>query len=166
MSDAVLTPQDRQEAISRAYAAAIAAGAGYVTYVPDVDRDSVDIGFSAGGAMRPNLHAQLKATINLRKSGESLKFQLKKKNYDDLRVPTIVPRIIVVLDLPRREPSWLNISVQRLTIKRCAFWMSLRGMPELPSGRESITIEIPIANNFDVDELKRLMQMARSGTVA
>jgi hypothetical protein len=114
MSDAVLTPQDRQEAISRAYAAAIAAGAGYVTYVPDLDRDSVDIGFCAGGAMRPNVHAQLKATINLRKSGEALKFQLKKKNYDDLRVPTIVPRIIVVLDIPRKEPSWLNISVQLL----------------------------------------------------
>jgi hypothetical protein len=165
MSDALLSVQDRQEAISRAYAAAIAAGAGYATYVPDIDRDSIDIGFCAGGAMRPNLHAQLKATINLRKSGESLKFQLKKKNYDDLRVATIVPRIILVLDLPRKEPTWLNISVQRLTMKRCAFWMSLRGMPELPSGRESITIEIPVANHFNVDELKRLMQMARGGAI-
>ncbi len=166
MPGALLTTQDRQEAFSRAYAAAIAAGAGYVTYVPDLDRDSVDIGFCAGGAMRPNLHAQLKATINLRKSGEFLKLQLKKKNYDDLRVATIVPRIIIALDLPRREHSWLNISAQRLIIKRSAFWMSLRGMPDLPSGRESITIEIPLANQFDVDELKRLMQMARSGAVA
>jgi hypothetical protein len=66
VSDALLSTQDRQEALSRAYAHAIAAGAGYVTYVPDYDRDSIDLGFIAAGKMRPNLHVQLKATINLR----------------------------------------------------------------------------------------------------
>lgn len=97
MSDALLSIQDQQEALSRAYVTAIAAGAGYETYRPDFDRDSVDIGFNAGGSMRPNLHVQLKATINLRKNGDLFKFSLGKKNYDDLRAETQVPRVIVVL---------------------------------------------------------------------
>jgi Domain of unknown function (DUF4365) len=103
MSDELLSIQDRQEALSRAYAAVIAAGAGYATYAPDFDRDSIDLGFSAGGRMRPNLHVQLKATINLRKAGDHFKFLLKKKNYDDLRAPTQVPRVLVVLALPKKR---------------------------------------------------------------
>jgi hypothetical protein len=166
MSDALLTIQDRQEKFSRAYAAAIAAGAGYATYVPDIDRDSVDIGFNAGGDMRPNLHVQLKSTINLRRVGNVLKFHLQKKNYDDLRARTQVPRILVVLDLPKSEKTWLNISVKRLIIRRCAFWMSLSGMPPLPDQRQSITLDIPSDIRFDVEGLKDIMQMARSGAVA
>ena len=129
MLDALLFTQDRQEALSRAYASAIAAGAGYATYVPNIDRDSVDIGFMAGGQMRPNIHAQLKATINLRRSGEFFKFSLKKKNYDDLRAQTQIPRIVVVLALPKNETSWLNVSVAKLVMKHCAYWASLRREP-------------------------------------
>lgn len=166
MSDSLLSTPDRQEALSRAYAAAIAASAGYTTYNPaDFDRDSIDLGFSAGGAMRPKLDAQLKATINLRKSGDFFKFPLKKRNYDDLRVQTQVPRIIVVLALPRKEAGWLNISVQRLVIRRCAFWASLLGQPELPESQQSMTVEIPAANIFDVNGLKYLMERARMGPV-
>lgn len=165
MSDALLSIQDRQEALSRTYTAAIAASAGYTTYEPSVDRDSVDLGINAGGSMRPNLHLQLKATINLRKAGDVFKFPLKRKNYDDLRAQTQVPRIIVVLSLPKNEETWVNVSLQKLVLKRSAFWASLKNMPELPDGQQSTTIEIPVENHFDVDGLKRLMQMARTGTV-
>jgi hypothetical protein len=68
MSDALLTTADRQEALSRADVSAIAASAGYVTSRPDLDRDSVDIVFGAGGSMRPSLHVQLKATMNSRRA--------------------------------------------------------------------------------------------------
>src|SRR3974390_3227443 len=149
-SDTLLSTQDRQEALSRAYAMAVAAGAGYVTYVPDYDRDSVDLGISAAGKMRPNLHVQLKATINLRRAGDFFKFNDKKKNYDDLRVLTQVPRIVVVLELPKKETGWLSVSASKLVIKRCAYWASLQRKPELPFGQESVTIEIPAANRFDV----------------
>jgi Domain of unknown function (DUF4365) len=166
MSDELLSIQDRQEALSRAYAAVIAAGAGYATYAPDFDRDSIDLGFSAGGRMRPNLHVQLKATINLRKAGDHFKFLLKKKNYDDLRAPTQVPRVLVVLALPKKEEGWLNVSVKQLVVKRCAYWLSLRDSPELPDGQQSITVALPAANTFDVDGLRRLMEQATHGVVS
>jgi hypothetical protein len=167
MTDALLTIQDRQEALSRAYANVIAAGAGYSTYAPcDFDRDSIDLGFNAGGGMRPNLHVQLKATINLRKSGDFFKFQLSKKNYDDLRVETQVHRIIIVLALPKKEAIWLSVTLERLIIRRCAYWLSLKGMAELPENQESIAIALPASNRFDVDGLKKLMEMARKGDIA
>jgi hypothetical protein len=117
MSDSLLSSQDQQEALSRAYASTIAARAGYTTQPPaDFDRDSIDLCFNAGGRMRPNLHAQLKATINLQKSGTVLKFPLKKKNYDDLRIATQVPRILIVLALPKNVAAWVDVSVARLII--------------------------------------------------
>jgi hypothetical protein len=163
VSDSPLSTQDRQEALSRAYASAIAAAAGYVTYKPDIDRDSVDMGFMATGRMRPKLDMQLKATINLRKVGEVFKFILKKKNYDDLWIPTQVPRIVVVLALPKHEISWLSVSDSKLVMKKCAYWTSLRGRPELPDGQGSVTIEIPAVNRLDVDGLRKLMEAAREG---
>ncbi|MGW1420546.1 DUF4365 domain-containing protein [Bradyrhizobium manausense] len=164
MTDSLLSSQDRQEALSRAYAHAIAAAAGYTTYAPDLDRDSVDLGFSAGGAMRPNLHAQLKATISLSKAGNVFKFVVKKKNYDDLRAVTQVPRLLIVLGMPRKEQNWLNVSPARLLLRRCAHWVSLRGLPDLPADQATKTVEIPTTNVFDVDALKMLMEKARTGT--
>lgn len=166
MSDSLLSPTDREEALSRAYASAIAAAAGYTTYPPaDFDRDSIDIGFGAGGALRPQLHAQLKATVNLRGKGDVFKFSLKKKNYDDLKIATIVPRIVVILALPRNEVNWLNVTVSRLILRKCAYWASVVGKPDLPAGQNSATIDVPAANRFDVEGLKKLMEMARSGAV-
>ena len=65
MTDNLLTKSDRQEALSRAYAHAVAAQAGYVTAVYESDRDGVDLRIQASGVMRPALELQLKATINL-----------------------------------------------------------------------------------------------------
>jgi hypothetical protein len=166
MPDALLATPDRQEALSRAYAGVIAASAGYTTHPPpDFDRDSIDLTFGAGGRMRPRIDAQLKATINLRRRGPHYTFKLSKKNYDDLRGPTMIPRIIIVLALPRKEVYWVNISVQRLIMRRSAFWASLRGKPELADGQQSITIQIPEANRFDIDGLKQLMEVARLGAI-
>jgi hypothetical protein len=139
--------------------------AGYVTAVPEIDRDSVDVSIAAGGAFRPQLNAQLKATIRLPKSGEFLKFSLKKKNYDDLRVPTMVPRILIVLALHKLPKHWVNVSAHRLIMRRCAYWLSLRDAPELPPEQATTTIQSPIANQFDVACLANLMDQARTGSL-
>ena len=67
MNDAILGSTDREEALSRAYVAAVAAGAGYTLAVQDFDRDGVDVQVRAGGAMRPSLDIQLKATVRLKR---------------------------------------------------------------------------------------------------
>ena len=70
MNDALLTIQDREEALSRVYARAVAAGAGYATAECDFDRDGVDLRIHAGGAMRPAVDLPLKATTNLTSAAE------------------------------------------------------------------------------------------------
>jgi hypothetical protein len=63
MSGTLLASTDCEEALSRAYVAAVAGGAGFVTAVMDFDRDGVDVQIRSGGLMRPSLDIQLKATI-------------------------------------------------------------------------------------------------------
>jgi hypothetical protein len=89
----------------------------------------------------------------------------RRSIFGDLRVSTQVPRIVVVLALPKKETSWLNVSVSKLVMKRCAYWVSLHRKPELPDEQESVTIEIPASNRFDVGGLRKLMQAARGGDI-
>lgn len=166
MTDALLTSTDREEALSRAYVAAVAAGAGYVTAEQDFDRDGVDVQIRAGGSMRPSLDIQLKATINLGiPTIDEFRYALKRRNYDLLRGQTMVPRILVVLSLPEEEADWLNVTAEELILRRCAFWANLAGFPETQNA-ESVTISINKNNRFDVDALRRLMERAKTGAIA
>jgi hypothetical protein len=165
MTDALMAVSDREEALSRAYVAAVAAGAGYVTSMMDFDRDGVDIQIRAGGAMRPSLDIQLKATINLgQPRGGAFRFPLKRRNYDLLLADTMIPRILVVLDLPRDETNWLQVTHDQLIMRRCAYWASLGGSSET-ANKQSVTILIHSSNRFDVDSLRALMQQARKGFI-
>lgn len=165
MTDTLLTAPDREEALSRAYAYAVAARAGYVTSIPDPDRDGVDLRIQAGGAMRPALDLQLKATINLSKLHEGrFHFPLKRRNYDLLRQPTQTPRLLVVLDLPRDEHRWMTITADELILRRSAYWLNLKGAEELDN-RSSVTVRIPTGNLFTVEGLRALMDQSRGGTI-
>lgn len=166
MSDGLITSNDRAEALSRAYVAAVAAGAGYVTAEQNLDRDGVDVQIRAGGSMRPSLDIQLKATSNLGEATEgAYRYPLKRRNFDLLRQQTMVPRILVVLALPATEADWLSVTAEQLIMRRCAFWASLAGFPETQNN-ESFTISIQNNKWFNVDSLRELMELARRGAIA
>ena len=111
MSDAILSPTDSEEALSQVYLAAVAAGAGYTIARQNFDRDGVDFQIRAGGQMRPSLDLQLKATVNVTETTPGLfRYPLKRRNYDLLREATMVPRILVVMDIPRRPEDRLECS--------------------------------------------------------
>jgi hypothetical protein len=163
--DELLTEQDVESALSKAYVQAIAGHAGYVCGTPpEPDRDSVDIQISAGGPMRPKLDVQLKSTMNLRGNAEAFSYALKLKNYEDLRIETQTPRILVILDLPDDRSVWLTTHVDQLVIRRCAYWLSLQGMPA-SSNTSSVTLNVPRSNVFDVASIVRLMEMSRTGRI-
>ncbi|KYO53443.1 DUF4365 domain-containing protein [Tistrella mobilis] len=165
MRDALLSSPDREEALSRAYVSAIAARAGYTIAVQDFDRDGIDLQIKAGGAMLPSLDLQLKATTHLREGADGdFRYALRKRNYDLLRCPTLVPRILLVLALPEDEGDWLSVSEEQLILRRCAYWVSLKNATAVEN-TTAVTITIPRTNRLDVGELKRLMEMARTGVV-
>jgi hypothetical protein len=159
----LLASTDIEEAISSAYAHAVAAAAGVVIALRHFDRDGIDITFETGGGQRPKLDAQLKATVNLRKNREGmLRYACPRKNYDNLRIPTQVPRILVVLHLPPNKQEWVECTAENLILRNCAYWTTLLGAPETEN-QCSVTIDLPPTNRFDVDGLKELMEKSRRG---
>jgi len=164
--DALLSPEDRKEALSRVYVQAIAARAGYVTDVPDFDRDSIDLIVRAGGAARPALDLQLKATTVLDAPYQGdFKFSLSRKNYDDLRAEAQIPRLLIVFNLPRQEEKWMTIGPEKLILRRCAYWLNLSGREET-ANQSSVTVRIPEVNLFTVEAMRHLMEQSRLGRLA
>lgn len=160
-SDRLLSDNDRKEQLSVAFAKAIAAKAGYVTSQPSLDRDSVDLTVSAGGDMSPSLALQMKATSVATWTDAGLPFVLKRKNYDDLRARRIIPLILVVLEMPQDESDWFIWKEDELVLRRCAWWLSIKGSPAIET--ESRTVHIPRSQPFNADSLPDLMRRIREG---
>ncbi len=162
-NDEILTQEDRQERISTAFAHAVAARAGYTTSVYDLDRTGIDLLIQAGGTMRPQLGLQMKATTTLNLTGDRLQFSFRMltKHYDWLRLPSQVPRLLVVLDMPQEENDWMTINDTGLIMRRQAYWKDLKDEPE--TDRNSITVNIPTDNVFNVDSLRDHMERSRAG---
>ena len=148
-----------------AYAHAVAARAGYVTAVYDLDRDGIDLRIQAGGPMRPALELQLKATINLgNPSDGAFRFPLPSRNHNLLCIATQTPRLLVVLDLPRDRDQWMTVTNDELVLRHRAYWANLYGRDETANDH-TITIPIPVRNVFDVPNLQDLMEQSRSGRI-
>lgn len=165
MIDALLAQTDREEALSRVYARAVAAAAGYAISEYDFDRDGIDLSIHAGRRMRPTIDLQLKATVNLnRPTGGYYRFPLNVRNYNLLRIPTYTPRLLVVLDLPKVEDRWITITSDELILRRSAYWLNLNGSEETDN-QASVTVMIPENNLFDLNGLRSLMEQSRRGDI-
>jgi len=114
-----------------------------------------------------DIKVQLKATIKMpAQIGDCLAYCLQGiKRYDDLRsINYSTPRILVVLFLPANRDYWLTHSEDALSLRRCAYWVSLRGAP--PSkNRTSQTIYLPRAQGIDSASLSGLMSQIRTGDI-
>ena len=102
----------QKEQFSITYIRAIAAVAGYSLYRPEIDNDSVDLGIlSRGGTGKifsPRLELQLKCTARDVLEKNSIKYPLIIKNYHDLRVKSLVPRILVIVLVPEKVTDWIK----------------------------------------------------------
>ena len=151
--------------MSRAYARAIAARAGYTTADYDYDRTGVDLRVQSGGQMRPAIEFQLKATVSLNDPTDGhYHFPLKRKNYDELIELTQTPRILLVLDLPRDRGEWMTVTADHLILRRRAYWLNLRDYGET-TNVSSVTVRIPETNVFDIESLRYLMEQSRRGVI-
>ncbi len=131
------------------------ARAGFSTSVARAGTETASIcGSWRGGPRRPALDLQLKAAADLAESQAGfLRFRLTIKNYNDLRVETQTPRLLVVLELPRDESQWMTLTTEELVLRRRAYWASLQQGHEEVVGQETTTIHIPEDNLFDIEAL-------------
>lgn len=157
----------RKEEFSNAFVQAVVSAAGYTLAKPSVDDDSVDWMIAAskktGEFRSPRLELQLKSTSNVEIRNAVLPFPLKLKNYDELR-PTnfLVPRILVVVLLPDNVDQWLELSEERLVLRHCAYWTSLRGREEVDNDYQ-VTVHLPEEQKFDVQSLSSIMSAISRG---
>ena len=154
----------RMECFSHAYVQAVAARAGFQVVRPEIDDDSVDGVILSRAGKRPRLEFQLKATGQDILQGERIAFPLPVKNYDDLRVETIIPRLLIVVLMSGNEVEWLHQSEDALCLRRCAYWCSLLGRPETRNSA-SVTVSLPRSQIFTPESLIGMMDRIQAGDV-
>jgi hypothetical protein len=159
-----MTENEQKQQLSIAYVHAVAARAGYACQITSVDNDSIDVQLAARGMVHqqavlrsPRIDIQLKATSHRVLQEGFLAFPLPIKNYNDLREPVLVPRILVVLLLPQDEALWLVQSEDAMVTKHCAYWMALLGEPETKN-QSTVTVQLPRHQQFTVAGLRSLME--------
>ncbi len=159
-----MTPNIRMSRFSIAYIRAIAAVSGYsvLETSSDEDLDSVDGKLVSFTGTRPQIDFQAKATSQQALRNDGIHFPLPIKNYDDLRAETRTPRILIVLLMPPDGDDWLTQSIDKLCLRRCAYWLSLEGRGAVPNS-DRITVTIPAANVFGKEQLDYLMNRAAAG---
>jgi hypothetical protein len=129
----------QQEQFSNAYLLAVATVAGLTLAKPDVDDDSIDFTISGQGFSgqygKPRLEIQLKCQMLDECIGQDgFRYPLKIKNYNDLRATDIlVPRLLIVVIVPKEVQDWLTQSDNAAQMKYCGYWQSIRGRPDTPN---------------------------------
>ena len=163
-----LTVDLAQEKFQHAYVASVAAAAKCSSSDRVPDFDGVDLTLHHqmvvdGEPFFSSIDFQLKSTrvVKALKDGH-IAYRLPRKQYDKLRTTnTDSPRLLVVILVPPDIENWLEQDEERLQLFRCAYWMSLRGMP--PTKDDSITVHVPRKNIFSVEALCELFYRARAG---
>lgn len=112
----------------------------------------------------PRLDIQVKAHQGPKVDDDPFSEILGTKSYDDLRGTNYqIPRILVVVHVPVDIGEWCAHSEDELLLRRCGYWLSLRGSPATPN-KTNITVKLPRSNRFDVAGLTRLMTLVAEGT--
>jgi hypothetical protein len=165
----MLPRNQRQEALSRAYIRAVAAQAGVICGEPEHDF-GIDLCLRAVRRrgqrytdVSGQLDLQVKSTTRADVGATHVAYDLDVKNYDDLREGgDNCPRLLVVLVLPDDETQWLSQSPEELTLRHCAYWLSLEGQQATTATR-TIRIAIPRSNVFSVEAVQALLAGLREG---
>ena len=151
----MLTQQHRQEALSRAYIQAVTGKVGmscsFANFDYGIDATINDIMELNGRYFESGfrLDIQAKSSINAKVENDFVIYALEVKAYETLRVDSQVPRILVLLALPTQQSEWVDQDEERLIVRRCAYWISLKGHGPI-TNQARITIRIPRGNLFTV----------------
>jgi len=162
-----LSPPNIESELSYAYLHAVASKAGMACRQAGrhEDNNGIDAGVTAwapfdnGGYLTEvDFKVQLKATIEVPiDNGTHLFYFLRGvSRYDDLRANTVdVARILLVLFLPPDAANWLEQTEDELAMRRCGYWVSLRGAAATNNGTGA-TVYLPKTQIFSPIGLRQL----------
>jgi hypothetical protein len=159
---------DLQSQFSLAYAQAVASVAGF--FVQNAgrgfDKDGVDMTVLERGTRRATTSTRLDLQVKSytgEAQGDPWAYDLGVKAYRDLiPIDYQVPRVLVVVRVPSDVQEWMTHSEDQLVLRRCGYWLSLRGAaPTLNTS--TIRVQISRANLFDAAGLTILMKEVAEG---
>jgi hypothetical protein len=152
----------QQFSIAYAHAIATAARCKLDNIHPDDERVDLTIRQVASHKMYDSaqIDVQMKCTSQDVLKTDGVHWVLSRDHYDHLRSELVyVPKILVVLLVPKRLDDWLTVSADSMLLQRSAFWVSLRGEPE--SAHDSKTVVLP--NQFNVVQLLEILKRVGDG---
>jgi hypothetical protein len=162
----MLTENRIKEELNLAYVLSIAASKKFSTELTRIDSDSIDATIRYNGYLStdsilhsPEIKLQLKATSNANIDNDEIIFPLPIKNYNDLRLRSTCPRLLVIFCLPENSDEWLNHTNDELIIKKCCHYLNLNGYPE-STNTTSVTVRVPLANVLSPETIHDLMLRA------
>lgn len=134
----MITSQQREEGLSRAYVQAVVTQAGMTVTWPQSGDD-----YGVDGTIRQvtnrgsrllthgfALDFQLKATTTWEQTGDEIVYDLAAKTYNDLAVRNSVraiPLLLIVFCLPPEESEWLEVTEAFLQLRKCCYWTWIAG---------------------------------------
>lgn len=150
------------ELLSRAYVQAVAAVAGCTSARPDPDYGS-DLTLRRVDRVGPvfrivgrNLDIQIKSTTGATVTPTEIVYDLDARAYNLLRHSThAAPLYLVLAVLPPDPNQWLAQGEDRMELRRCAYWHSLRRAPAVPN-TGTVRVHIPRENQFTPAALARI----------
>lgn len=141
--------------------------AGYAWSTPSVDDDSIDLTLSergGGGSVRsPKLDLQIKCHAAETAAETYLTYNLKIKNYNDLREECLlVPKILVVVIVPEHVQDWTHYTESELALRRSGYWHTLRGARPV-ANTTTVAVRLPRSQPFNATQLRDIMQRIAAG---
>ncbi len=163
-----LDPKDIESELSYAYLHAVASAAGVncVGANRHTDNRGIDATltcykqFPDSWKEEIDLKVQLKATIkNIPETDTHFSyFFTGVKQYDFLREETKSQhRLLIVLFLPANHDEWLNVSAEKLVLRNCAYWVSLRNA-DVSGNTTGTTVYIPKEQVLTPDNLLEIFE--------
>lgn len=160
----------QKEMFSYAYIEAVASVAGYAVCRASraMDNAGIDVTIEVPGevgeVLFPRIDAQVKCTADekIRKQNV-IKYPLKVNNYKTLiNTKALTPLILVVVLVPQDLTDWLRITEEDVLMKKCGYWVSLKGKPTTKNS-DKIVVELPRQNLFTPASLKTMMEKIGRG---
>jgi hypothetical protein len=153
----------QQECFGDAFLLAVAGVAGCAVALRRPDDDSIDWTLSCRLPRRPKIDVQMKTWTGDDCSSDPIRYPLKRKNYDDLILTDVLmPRILVLVTIPKEVGEWMAWSVEQLILRRCGYWVSLAGLPQ-SDNETAVTVSVPRADVLTVQALEDMMQRVNDG---
>jgi hypothetical protein len=74
----------------------------------------------------------------------------------------LVPRILIVVVMLPNIEDWLGHDETKLALKRCGYWLSLRGFSET-ANTSSVRVRIPRRQGFHAQALDQIFRRLAEG---